>query len=332
MSSLPEVVAPRAAPVAPRVRTAGIVGLGSALPRAVVSNAEVAAGIGVDAEWIERRTGIRNRHRALDGERVTTLAAGAGREALAAAGLAADALDLVLVATLSPDELTPNAAPQVAHLLGAANAGTVDVGAACTGFVSALGLAAGMIESGRAEHVLVIGSEVLSRFVDRTDRRTAGLFGDGAGAVVLSAGGQGRIGPVVLAADGAAAAFIRADHDERLIRMDGHETFKLAVSALVSCTRDAVDLAGLALADVDLFVYHQANGRILTAVGEALELGPARVVDAMAELGNTSAASIPLALAQAARDGLLTPGAQVLLAAVGAGFTWGATVVEWGSA
>jgi 3-oxoacyl-[acyl-carrier-protein] synthase-3 len=297
-----------------------------------VSNAEVAPGIGVDAEWIERRTGIRNRRHAADGERVTTLAAEAGSAALLSAGLAPEVIDLVLVATLSPDELTPNAAPQVAHLLGATRAGAMDIGAACTGFVSALGVGASMIEAGRAEHVLVIGAEILSRFLDLTDKRTAGLFGDGAGAAVLSAGTQGRIGPVVLAADGGAAAFIRADHDEQLIRMDGHETFKIAVSSLTSCTREAVEMAGLELADIDLFVYHQANRRILVSLSEGMGLPADRVLDAIGDLGNTSAASIPLALAQASRDGLLRPGAQVLLAAVGAGFTWGATVVEWGNA
>ena len=326
--SLPsDVLAPPAAYAA--VRTAGIAGLGSALPAAVVSNAEIAPGIGVDAEWIERRTGIRRRRWVGEGETVVSLAAAAGREALAAAGLAASELDLVLVATITPDALTPNAAPLVAHELGAHRAGAADVGAACTGWVSALGLGAAMVEAGRAEHVLVIGAEVMSRFLDPADKRTAGLFGDGAGAAVLSAGSAGHVGPVVLAADGAAAPFIRASHAEQLVQMDGHETFKRAVTALTSCTRDAVALAGLDLDQIDLFVYHQANGRILSAVGEALELDQDRVLDVIAELGNTSAASVPLALSQAAREGLLRPGAQVLLAAVGAGFTWGATVVEW---
>jgi 3-oxoacyl-[acyl-carrier-protein] synthase-3 len=327
-----EAVVETIAPFAARFRTAGITGLGSALPPRLVSNAEIASVLGVDSEWIERRTGIRNRRHALPGERVTTLAARAGSEALFFAGLPASFVDVVLVATLSADELIPNAAPQVAHEIGATRAGAIDIGAACTGFVSALGVGASMIEAGRAEHVLVIGADVMSRLLDVTDKRTAGLFGDGAGAVVLSAGTSGRIGPVVLAADGAAAPFLHATHDEQLLRMDGHETFKLAVTALTSSTIEAVDLAGLDLEDIDLFVYHQANARILTAVGEALGLDQSRIVDAIGELGNTSAASIPLALVQASRDGLLWPGAQVLLAAVGAGFTWGATVVEWGSA
>src|SRR4051794_13736646 len=186
MSSAPDTVARPAPAFAARFRTAGIAGLGSALPPESVPNSAVAPAIGVDDAWIERRTGIRRRGRVTPGETVVSLAAEAASAALVSAGIASRQVDLVLVATLSPDDLTPNAAPQVAGLLGARDAGAIDVGAACTGFVSALGLGASMIEAGRAEHVLVIGSEVLSRFIDRTDKRTAGLFGDGAGAVVLS--------------------------------------------------------------------------------------------------------------------------------------------------
>lgn len=328
----PETLPRTPAPFAARLRTAGITGLGSALPPGVVANADVAPGIGVDSAWIERRTGIRNRRHAAPGDRLTDLAARAGAAALEAAELAPEDLDLVLVATLSADELTPNAAPQVAHVLGATSAGAMDIGAACTGFVSALTLASGLIEAGRAETVLVIGAEILSRHLDPHDKRTAALFGDGAGAVVLVAGAAGQIGPAVLACDGSAAPFIRAERDSGTIEMDGHETFKLAVSSLVSSTREAVAAAGLALDDIDLFVYHQANGRILTAVAEALGAPADRVLDVIADIGNTSAASIPLALTQAARDGRLHPGDRVLLGAVGAGFTWGAVVVEWGNA
>jgi 3-oxoacyl-[acyl-carrier-protein] synthase-3 len=329
--SLSEAVDP-IAPLAARFRTAGIAGVGSALPDLVVTNDEVAPGIGVDAAWIERRTGIRARRRATPGTTVAGLATAAAQEALLVAGVSPQLVDLVLVATLAADELTPNAAPLVAHALGATRAGAIDAGAACTGFLSALTLGASTIESGRADHVLVIGAEVLSRFVDPADKRTAGLFGDGAGAVLLSAGDHGRVGPVTLGCDGAAASFIRAGHDERLIRMDGHETFKRAVSALVGATREALGTADLGVDDVDLFVYHQANGRILTAVAEQLGVEDGRVLDVIAGTGNTSAASIPLALASASRDGLLLPGARVVLGAVGAGFTWGATVVEWGRA
>ncbi|MDQ4042140.1 MAG: beta-ketoacyl-ACP synthase 3 [Actinomycetota bacterium] len=328
----PEVLARTTAPAPERVRTAGIAGLGAALPRTVVPNEDVAAGLGVDASWIERRTGIRARRRADADDTVVSLAAHAGSEALLWADVAAHEVDMVLVATFSADQVIPNAAPQVAYRLGANRAGASDVGAACAGFVSALGLGAGLIEAGRAENVLVVGSEILSRIVDSGDRRTAGLFGDGAGAALLAAGAAGRIGPMACGSDGSAAAFLHADHDERLIRMDGHETFKRAVSALGSCTREAVSRAHLEPGDIDLFVFHQANTRILRAVRDDLGEPEDRVLDVIARVGNTSAASIPLALVEASRSGLLRPGARVLLAAVGAGFAWGATVVEWGRA
>ena len=313
--------------VARRVRTAGIAGLGTALPPRAVGNEAIAAGIGVDGAWIERRTGIRSRRHAEPGARLVDLAAAAGAAALEHAELPADALDLVLVATMSADELLPNAAPQVAHALGATRAGAADLGSACTGFVTGLAVAAGMVESGRADHVLLVGAELLSRHVDFSDRRTAGLFGDGAGAAVLGTG-PGAIGPVVLGTDGALAGLIGAEREPGLLRMDGHETFKAAIAALESCTRDAVAAAGLAVGDIDRFVFHQANGRILRAVADRLAVDPDRVVDAIAEVGNTSAASVPLALAEAAPR----EGERLLLGAVGSGFTWGACVVEWGAA
>lgn len=327
----PKTLAGTRSATAHAVRTAGIVGLGSAIPETVVTNAEIAPAIGVDGAWIERRTGIRSRRHASPGARLSDLAARAGRAAVGAASVMPQDLDLILVATLTADELTPNAAPQVAHAIGAVNAGAIDIGAACTGFVSALTVAAGLIEAGRADTALVIGAEILSSHLDPGDKRTAALFGDGAGAVVIAAGAEGAIGPAILACDGAAASFIRADRSSGIVRMDGHETFRLAVSALTSSTRAAVAAAGLELDDVDLFVFHQANGRILSAVADSLGAPADRVIDVIAELGNTSAASIPLALAEAVRRGELRRGAHVLLGAVGAGFNWGAVVVEWGS-
>jgi 3-oxoacyl-[acyl-carrier-protein] synthase-3 len=222
----------------------------------------------------------------------------------------------------------PNAAPQVAHSLGATRAGAIDIGAACTGFVSGLSVATAMLESGRADHVLLIGAEILSRHLDVDDRRTAGLFGDGAGAALVSAGAPGSIGPVVLESDGALSELIAADPVTDLLTMDGHETFKRAIAAFTDVVRRAVQRSGLELDDVDRFVLHQANGRILLAVGEALGVAPERMVDAIADVGNTSAASIPLALCAAQPR----PGERLVLAAVGAGFTWGACVVEWGDA
>jgi 3-oxoacyl-[acyl-carrier-protein] synthase III len=326
-----ETVDHELAPTERTLRRAGIAGLGAAVPDNAVSSDEIAERLGVPTGWIERRTGIASRRRADAKTRVTDLAAAAGSAALADADIDPTAIDAVLVATIAPDELTPNAAPQVAHALGASRAGAMDIGAACTGFVSALTLAGGLIEAGRAGNVLVIGAEVLSRFTNPDDRSTAGLFGDGAGAAVVVAGDGALIGHSVLGSDGAAAPYILAEHGG-YIAMDGHETFKRAVSTLANSAVETVAANGLDLDDIALFVLHQANGRILTAVGETLGIGSDRLIDAIAELGNTSAASIPLALVEARRRGLLHTGDRVLLGAVGAGFTWGSTVIEWGQA
>ena len=288
--------------------------------------------MGVTEDWIFSRTGIRERRVARPGDRFTDLAAAAGREALRRAELDPAELDLVVVATMSQDDLLPNAAPLVAGAVGATGAGAFDVGAACTGFLSGLSLAAAQVEAGRARHVLVVGADLMSRFVDPDDRRTAALFGDGAGAAVVSpTDGPGRIGPAVLGADGSAADLIHVPRDTGLVRMQGHDTFILAVGRLVDATLAATEAADLGLGDVDLFVYHQANGRIMRAVAERLDLPPERVIDCIEGFANTSAASIPLALDRAGAEGRLAAGDRVLLAAVGAGFTWGATTVEWGA-
>jgi 3-oxoacyl-[acyl-carrier-protein] synthase-3 len=319
-----------AAPELGTARGAAIHGIGAALPERVVANSEIAARAGVSEEWIVARTGVRERRHVGEGERLDALATEAGRRALESAGIEADDLDLILVATMSADELTPNAAPLVAHELGAPRAGALDVGAACTGFLGALGLASAQIESGRAERVLVIGADVLSRLIDPSDRGTAALFADGAGAAVVAPSSDGAsVGPVLLRADATGAPAIRATHDERVIRMQGHDTFREAVRRLSECTLEAAEQAGAGLDEIDLFVYHQANARILRAVGEKLDLDRDRVIDCIDRYGNTSSATIPLALAEAQDKDLLSPGATVLLAAFGAGFTWGAGVVEW---
>jgi 3-oxoacyl-[acyl-carrier-protein] synthase-3 len=209
----------------------------------------------------------------------------------------------------------------------------MDVGAACTGFLSGLSLAAAQVESGRCEHVLVIGADVLSRFIDKADRGTAALFADGAGAAVVGAanGGGGLIGPIALYADGAGAPAIRATHDDQIIHMQGHDTFKAAVQRLSESSVEAVEQVGLGLDEIDLFVYHQANARILAAVGERLGIDGARVIDCIDRYGNTSSATLPIALADARERGMLEPRMNVLLAAFGAGFTWGAGVIQWGA-
>jgi 3-oxoacyl-[acyl-carrier-protein] synthase III len=322
------------APAAPSVATgAALAAIGACVPETVLANAPIADRIGVTDEWIVQRTGIHSRHVAAPGERLADLAAAAGRIALERAGLEGNELDLVLVATTTADEVLPNAAPLVADAVGAAGAGAMDIGAACTGFLSALSVAAGQIESGRATNVLIVGADLMFGITDPDDRRTAALFADGAGAAVLTATpGAGRIGPVTLGSDGANGDLIRVERVEALIRMQGQETFRHAVARLSQATLDAAALAAVALDDIDLFVYHQANGRILRAVGERLDLPPDRVVDCIERYGNTSAATLPLALATAEADGRLRPGDRVLLGAFGAGFTWGAGVIEWGPA
>jgi 3-oxoacyl-[acyl-carrier-protein] synthase-3 len=311
-------------------RTARVLGLGHQVPPEVVPNGAIADRIGVDDAWIQKRTGIKSRRRAATHETLAEYATVAGRKALQDAGVDARDVDLVLVATMTPDDITPNAAPVVADALGAENAGAVDIGAACSGWLAALRLAAGQVETGRAERVLVVGAELLTRITNFDDPKTAALFGDGAGAVLIGHEGEGDIGPIVLAADGGLADRITANHDDRVLQMDGHSTYMVAVKRLSEVTVAAVARAGLELEDIDLFVYHQANGRIIRAVGERLDLEPAKVADYVAHMANTSAASIPLTLSLLREDGRLRPGQRVLIAAIGAGFTWGAGVIEWG--
>jgi 3-oxoacyl-[acyl-carrier-protein] synthase-3 len=309
---------------------AGIVGLGCALPDRVVPNAEITPSIGVEDDWIVRRTGIRERRYAEPRARLAELATAAGRAALADAGMAGAQIDLVLVASCSQDSVMPGAAPQVAHALGAERAGAFDIGSACTGFLAALAAARGMLVSGAARNALVVGAEIMSRHVDPRDRNTAALFGDGAGAIVASVGAPGDLGPVVLGSDGSRAELIVADRETQLLAMDGHETFKQAVRRLAEASTAACDAAAVALADLDLYVYHQANTRILASLADRLALDPAKVVEFIATVGNTSAASVPLALEHARSEGRLSAGMRVLLAAAGSGFTWGASVIEWG--
>jgi 3-oxoacyl-[acyl-carrier-protein] synthase III len=311
-------------------RTAAILGLGHHLPSELVPNGAITEGLGVDDEWIVRRTGIRARRRAAANEGTTDLAVFAGRRALQDAGVDAQDLDFVIVATMSADEITPNCAPLVAHALGAEHAAAFDIGAACTGFLAGLSQAAALIEVGRAERILLIGAEKLTRITDFKDKKTGMLFGDGGGAVVLGPSEDSAgIGQIDLRADGGLGDTIVATHEDPYIRMDGISTFKIAVKRLSESTVYAVSAAGLELEDIDLFVYHQANSRILRSVGERLSLDPGKVADYIAQLGNTSAASVPLTLSLSREDGRLRAGHKVLIGAVGAGFSWGAGVMEW---
>ncbi len=330
---MPSVTSEPAAADAPQLsglRDAGIAGLGVALPDQVVTNGPIAERLGVEQSWIVKRTGVHERRHAQPGETLEQLAAEAGRAALERAGIEPTQVDLVLVATFTATRLLPNAAPQVAQELGAVGAGAIDLGAACTGWLSGLALACGQIESGRADSVLLIGADLCARRTDPVDRRTAALFGDGAGAVVVTPGGPGRVGRVQLRADGSGAECIFVEHERGLLEMRGQDTFRAAVARLSESTLEVLEAEELALEDIDLFVYHQANTRIIASVGERLGLDPDRVIDCIAKYGNTSSASIPIALAEAERSGRLNPGSRVLVSAFGAGFTWGSGVVEWG--
>jgi 3-oxoacyl-[acyl-carrier-protein] synthase III len=314
-------------------RTAAIMSIATEVPEGRLTNAELAESLDLSEDWIYARTGVRERPRARPDERLSDFAARAGAAALERAEVDAADIDLVIVATMTQDELTPNTAPLVAHALGARRAGGIDVGAACTAFLSGLALGAAQIESGRADRVLLVGADFITRIANYEDRKTAPLFGDAAGAVVLgpSDGGNGAVGLIKLGTDGSMAQAIQISHDERLLRMDGPEVYRHAVKRMTQVTHEVLEGAGLTLEDIDLFVYHQANGRITKALGERLDVPTERVVDCIETLGNSSAATLPLGLAFAHRDGRLKPGALVALGAFGAGFTWGGGVIEWGN-
>ena len=318
-------------PLPPGRTGAALAGAGMAVPEQVRSNAAIAARLGVDEQWITRRTGTRERHVAAAGQRLDQFAAQAAAAALAQAGVAAADVDAVLVGTTSAEEMSPHAAPLVAADIGAIGAAAIDVSAACTGFLSCLVMGASMIESGRARTVLAIGADMLTRYLDEDDPGSAMLFGDGAGAVVLTACDQfSGVGPATLSSDGSRRELIRLSRDDLLIRMDGPTVYRHAVQLMSDVAVQAAGRAGLAISDIDVFVFHQANSRIIDAVGHRLSLDEARVVDVVSSFANTSAASLPIALAAAQRDGRLHDGDHVMLAAFGAGLVWGGVVVTWG--
>ncbi|HWD86336.1 MAG TPA: beta-ketoacyl-ACP synthase 3 [Solirubrobacteraceae bacterium] len=324
--------APLAAGGPGNLRHATILSVASELPAGRLTSAELAERLGIEEQWIISRTGIRERRQARPDERLTDYATRVGAAALQGAGVDAADLDLVIVATMTQDELTPNTAPLVAHALGAHRAGGFDVGAACTAFLTGLSMSAAQIESGRARRVLLIGADFITRITNYEDRKSAPLFADGAGAVVVGEARDGgaSVGPIVLGSDGSHGDSLLARHEDRKIQMDGPQVFRHAISRMSEVTVQAVAQAGLELSDIDLFVYHQANARITGALGERLNLPQERVVDCIEMLGNSSAATLPLALSIAERDGRLKPGTRVLLSAFGAGFTWGGGVIVWG--
>lgn len=312
-----------------RRRSAGIAGFGRALPATVVENAPIAARIGVEPEWITKRTGISARRRCADDEGLSELAIEAGSRALAAAGVDPADVDAVLVATSSADDIVPQAAPIVAGTLGCERAMAWDVGLACTGFLAGLQQGAALIESERASTILLIGADILTRYTDPDDRQTAALFGDGAAAAVLVPGGPASLGPVLLGVE-AQREMLFIDRGDALVRMEGKRVYQHAVDAMERSCRELLDVCELSIDDIDLVIAHQANGRIINAVRERFGLDPGRVADYVAELGNTSAASIPLALSLAEDAGRLPERGHVLLTAFGAGFSWGAALLTFG--
>ena len=320
-----------------------ISGTGSYTPQRVLTNAELERMVATSDQWIAERTGIRERRIAAAGEACSDLGVQAAERALKAAGLSALDLDMILVATCTGDTLLPATACVIQHRLGALHAAACDISAACCGFVYALGIADAYIKTGM-RHVLIIGSEVMSAITDWTDRNTCVLFGDGAGAAVLSAAPDDRgILSTHLRSDGSLCDLIivpggcsRIPPSEKMlserlqyIKMKGNETFKVAVRTLEEIARETLAANGLKVDDVDLYVPHQANVRIIKAVADRLGLPLSKVVLNIDRYGNTSAASIPIALDEAVKDGRVKDGSLIMLGAFGAGLTWASALIRW---
>lgn len=323
-------------------RRSVLIGTGSALPARVVTNAEMATMVDTSDEWIVDRTGIRQRYMAGEGETTASLSIAAARKAIEAAGIEPGSIDLIIVGTLTPDRIFPSTACDVQQAIGANGCIAFDVSAACSGFLYGLGVADSMLKNGMARRALVIGAETLTRMVDWEDRTTCVLFGDGAGAVVLEAhdsdgdGGVAERGIIVtrLHADGEHGHMLCLDGGPSTtgtvgkIRMKGKEVFKHAVTNLADVLTEVLQAAGITAEDLDWVVPHQANKRILDGTAKKLGLPAEKVVVTVDQHANTSAASVPLALDAAVRDGRIKPGQLVMMEAMGGGFTWGAALVR----
>lgn len=319
-----------------------VVGYGTAVPHTTVTNADLAQLLDTSDEWIVERTGIRERRIASPTESTATLATDAGAKALASAGVSPGGVDLCLVATVTPEQPVPATAAFVQHRLGLA-CGAFDVGAACAGFVYALVTAAAMVNTGHIKNVLVIGAETTSRWIDPTDRNTAVLFGDGAAAVVLSASDTGSLIAFDLGCDGSAIPFLEVrgggsrlpasretvDGGEHWLRMEGKEVFRRAVRAVTGSVEKTLTKAGLPADEVDVFVPHQANERILDAVLPRIGIARERTIVNVGRYGNTSAASVPLALCEALEEGRVNDGDHVLMTGFGAGMAWATALMRW---
>ncbi|OGO59431.1 MAG: hypothetical protein A2V85_08970 [Chloroflexi bacterium RBG_16_72_14] len=331
-------------PPSPASRSVRLTGWGRYAPAQVLTNADLERMVDTSDEWIVSRTGIRERRVAAAHETTASMGAVAGLRAIATAGLVPDEIDVIILATLTPDYWMPSTAALVKEAIGNTRATAFDVMAACSGFVYAYATASAYIAAGMARHVLVIGAELLTRFLDYSDRSTCILFGDGAGAVVLSASDEAAtpVGiemttepqgayMIWLPAGGSksppsAETIARGEHK---IRMEGRETYRFATRTLASTALAAVGRAGLHAGDIDLFIPHQANIRIIEAVAKGLDLPMERMYVNLDRYGNTSAASVPIALAEAVNEGRVKPGDHIVLVAFGAGFTSGAVAMEW---
>ena len=321
---------------------ARLAAIGSSLPERLLTNADLEAMVDTSDDWIFSRTGIRARHIAADGETTSSLAAEAGRRALDAAGLDPGSIDITIVATASPDQQLPSCAAFVQEKLGLQGA-AFDIAAACAGFIYGTELASNLIKAGGATNVLVIGAEVLSRFVDYTDRTTCILFGDGAGAAVFVPGEDDGVIGSILECDGRAARLLHLPAGgsakpasaetvaagEHTFKMEGREVFKRAVVGMADATSRLLEKTGHSPDEVSLLVPHQANARIIKAVAERLHFPMEKVFVNLEEVGNTSAASVPIAMDQAWKAGRLRPGDLVLTCAFGAGLAWGANLLRW---
>ena len=316
-------------------RRAGILGVGSFVPPKIVTNDDLAARMDTSDEWIASRTGIRARRLADPGVLTSDLAAAAAQNALADAGLSASDLDLIIVASSTPDHpgSFPSTSAIVQHKLGASRAAAFDLGAVCSGFAYALHIAAQMVAAGANRCVLVIGAETLSRLINWDDRSTAVLFGDGAGAVIVGEVSEGGYLGGVLGADGSGGPLLcvtRGGECPNTIFQNGKEVYKFAVTIMGEIAVQAVEAAGLSLSDVDLLVPHQANLRIIDKAAERMGLSRNKVIVNLDRYGNTSAASIPIALDEAVKTGRVQSGSLLVFVGFGAGLTWGANVVRWG--
>src|SRR5450755_2820837 len=314
-----------------------IAGTGGYLPAKILTNAELATRIDTSDEWVRARTGICERHIAAEGEQTSDLALAASRSALATAGIAPTDVDLIIVATTTPDMIFPSTACILQAKLGARNGPAFDVQAVCSGFVYALSIADAMVKSGAVRNALVVGAEIYSRILDWTDRGTCVLFGDGAGAVVLVASSTPGILSAHLHADGHYSDILRVPgtvangvvSGRPFLHMDGTAVFKFAVKVLAEVANEALDANKMAASAIDWLIPHQANVRIMDATLKKLGLPPERMVSTVARHANTSAASIPLALDVAVRDGRIRAGHNVMLVGVGGGFTWGSVLLQW---